>query len=179
MIKQVRVGMFETNSSSMHSISIAPECKEEMMDTIQPDGEGIIYLTGGTFGWEERKYTDALTKAEYLAVWVREYSTNKVKDRRLLDSVIKKQTGAKTIEWAFTTDYKKSGKNEPSYIDHQSDKVGASIFDYEMVWSKKEDSGYVTTAVKGKLTRKEVAERLRQFLFNPKSVLISDNDNHE
>ena len=174
---QLRSNMFETNSSSMHSISIGPDCKEDMMDSssLRPDSSGTIELRGGEFGWSEEKFTDAYTKANYLAVWVKVYSNQKEKDRKLLNAVLKKQTGAKKIEWAFSTDWK--GRNL-SYIDHQSDNVAAELFDCKMAWAREGSGEYKNVSVKGKTTRTKVAEKIRQFVFNPKSVLVTDNDNH-
>lgn len=42
----IRRGVFETNSSSSHSISIASEDKEFVMDTIYPDQNGVVRIVG-------------------------------------------------------------------------------------------------------------------------------------
>ena len=44
--KLIRSGVFETNSSSSHSVSVANETKEFVLDTIYPDQDGIIELRG-------------------------------------------------------------------------------------------------------------------------------------
>jgi len=113
MGKLIRKNVFETNSSSSHSLSIADETKEFVLDTIYPDQNGVIELTGGEFGWEWFKHNDAQTKANYAAV---DFEGNKdLVD--MLDEVIREQTGAEVVKHAFTGDY--DGPNW-SYIDHDS-----------------------------------------------------------
>lgn len=99
----IRKSVFETNSSSSHSISLATEDKEFVLDTIYPDQDGRIFLTGGEFGWEWFKHNDALTKANYAA----QDSIN----MELLVEVIKEQTGATEVIIMDTSN---------GYIDHDS-----------------------------------------------------------
>lgn len=113
MKKIIRSGVFETNSSSSHSISVADETKEFVLDTLYPDQNGVITLNGGEFGWEWFKHNDALTKANYAAV-----STLYCESLRdTLIQVIKGQTGAEEVVFGFGEDY--SHPNW-SYIDHDS-----------------------------------------------------------
>lgn len=108
--KLIRSGVFETNSSSSHSVSIADENKDFVLDMIYPNDEGIIVLFGGEFGWDWFKHNDALTKANYAAV-AHQHNPD------LVIEVIKEQTGADHVVFAFTSDY--DGPNW-SYIDHDS-----------------------------------------------------------
>jgi hypothetical protein len=113
MKKIIRSGVFETNSSSSHSISVADKTKEFVLDTIYPDQNGVITLTGGEFGWDWFKHNDALTKANYAAV-------STLYSESLTDTlieVIKEQTGAEEVVFDFGQDY--SHPNW-SYIDHDS-----------------------------------------------------------
>lgn len=64
----IRLGLFETNSSSTHSIFIAPS-SEGIYETLYVH-KGTVHLTGGEFGWEYKKYNDAKTKANYAAVFL-------------------------------------------------------------------------------------------------------------
>lgn len=98
----IRSGVFETNSSSCHSVSIADETKEFVLDTLYPNEEGVIILRGGEYGWEWFKHNDAETKANYAAQSLGPHS--------VLIDVIKEQTGA--IEVIIDT--------EGGYIDHDS-----------------------------------------------------------
>ena len=134
-MKTTRHSTFETNSSSTHSISISEST--EIYASISPDEGGSIVLSGGDFGWEWRRYTDALTKANYCAVACRdnEHMTE------MLVSVVKEHTGAKQVIVAVTD----------AYIDHQSYGVAHVAF--------------------------QSPENLKEFIFNPKSVLFTGNDN--
>lgn len=137
MIK-TRMSVFETNSSSTHSISIETAQSMDLLQTICPNDSGTIYLYGGEFGWEPETFTDAETKANYCA-------TDMQSDREkleMLSEVIKDHTGAKAVIFDL----------KDAYVDHQS--AGTS---YEAFASKK---------------------TLRDFIFNPKSTLHTDNDNY-
>lgn len=100
----IRIEVFETNSSSTHSFCIAKNT-DCLMDTIPLDTNNNITLTGGEFGWGWEKYNDALTKANYCV--------QDGFDRELLSEVIKEQTGAENI--IFLEEDIKNG-----YIDHKS-----------------------------------------------------------
>lgn len=114
-MKNIRNGVFETNSSSSHSIAIHPIKTGDMLDTsLVPNNDGYIILTGGEFGWEYEKYNDALTKANYCAV----DNFNDESRIEILKEVIIQQTGAKDVIIAFNVDnWDLKGY---SYIDHQS-----------------------------------------------------------
>ncbi len=96
----IRKGVFETNSSSTHSISLE---QGDEWDTIEADDDGIIRIYTRDFGWEWQKYSDARTKAEYCY-------TDYV-DEDLLREVIQEFTGC---EVEFYDD------DECYGIDHQS-----------------------------------------------------------
>ena len=57
---QIRQGVFETNSSSTHAISIC----EFRPNTELP--EVVLFETNQDFGWEFEDYTDVYSKANYL-----------------------------------------------------------------------------------------------------------------
>jgi len=171
--KLIRTGVFETNSSSCHSLSISDDIK--LFDTIYPNEEGNILLNGGEFGWEEGIYIDAITKANYVAVMIlllesaketfnerenkesfNDYTLPPFADKNYeicknnFEEVIKEQTGANLI-YNCSLDF----NNENwSYIDHQS-------------FECKEDAEWLLSK-----------EQIRNFIFNPNSILITDNDNH-
>ncbi len=104
-MKKTRQNVFETNSSSTHSISISPNTTG-IYDTI-PSKNGVITLTGGDFGWGWEKYNDALTKANYLAHYAKGVNN--------FFNVIREQTGCEVK-------FKVKG-----YIDHQSCGVGLDL----------------------------------------------------
>lgn len=59
MKRQIRQGVFETNSSSTHAICISK-------DRIYGNLPKHVDFEHGTFGWECRKYDDVNSKASYL-----------------------------------------------------------------------------------------------------------------
>jgi hypothetical protein len=91
--KLIRSGVFETNSSSSHSVSVANETKEFVLDTIYPDQDGIVELCGDEFGWEWFKHNDAETKANYAA---QQFENNEFA-LDTLKEVIMEQTGAEDV----------------------------------------------------------------------------------
>jgi len=100
MKKLVRKSVFETNSSSTHSISLASEDKQFILDTIYPDQFGKVYVNGGEFGWEWAKYNDAQTKLDYA------YESGV--DIEKLERVVKEQTGATEVVFG----------PKDGYVDH-------------------------------------------------------------
>ena len=107
MKKIVRKGVFETNSSSSHSLSLAREDQDFVLDTIYPDQHGVIRVTGQEFGWGWEKSNDAMTKLAYAFQDSFGYED-------LIKRVVMEQTGA--IEVLFDED--------DGYIDH--DGVGTT-----------------------------------------------------
>lgn len=103
MRKIIRKKAFETNSSSSHSISLASNDKEFILDMIYPNEEGNIVVEGDSeFGWAWDKINDAYQKLEYAYIG----GVNE----ELLTRVIKEQTGCNEVIF-----------NEISgYIDHES-----------------------------------------------------------
>lgn len=64
MIKrQLRHGVFETNSSSSHSVSIS---NVGSLTSVKPNRDGIINISLGEYGWGVEEHFDFETKASYL-----------------------------------------------------------------------------------------------------------------
>lgn len=146
---QVRQGVFETNSSSSHSITISTE-KNALYDTIIPDADGVLHLSAGgyNFGWGYEEYTTPHAKLDYCLSDLENVRDPLVRLNYLamLHTMLLEHTGAKSI----CHDHGTEGYSE---IDHQS--VGTAI-----------ESAFVSE------------QTLKDFIFNPKSILIIDNDNH-
>lgn len=107
MKKLIRKGVFETNSSSSHSVSIAGEDKEFVLDTIYPNQHGTITIRGDEYGWDWFKHNDAETKASYAA----QQFANDSDMLEKLEYVIKEQTGAERVIFEGLDD---------GYVDHES-----------------------------------------------------------
>lgn len=111
--KLIRSGVFETNSSSSHSVSIADSTKEFVLDSLYPDQDGVIEIYGEDFGWEWFKHNDAQTKAAYAAQQFKNDDTT----LDTIREVIMEQTGAEEVRFVGL---------DNSYIDHDS----MGILDY-------------------------------------------------
>jgi len=112
MKRLIRKKVFESNSSSSHSISMSSEDKQFVLDTIYPDQFGRIYVRGGEYGWEWERYNDAITKLSYA---YQDYVPTE-----LLEKVVKDQTGATEVI------FDEKSKND-GYIDHESYETASSI----------------------------------------------------
>jgi len=141
-MNNIRSNVFETNSSSTHSISIDCSSPDEMLQTILPDENGIISLTGGQFGREWKRYNDCLTKANYSAIDCLSYEPEKIQS---FINIIKNHTGAKDVIIDIDLSV--------SYIDHGYLRASFDALDNE--------------------------NKLRNFIFNPKSWLYLGNDNED
>lgn len=111
---KIRNRVFETNSSSTHSICISNKPQDE--DYFVHD-RLVIYT--GKFGWEIEKHFDFATKASYLLTYVHHYGSPR--DEELLKSIIEEYTNKEVL---FQTD-------DDDYIDHQSAKVAGDLFTNE------------------------------------------------
>lgn len=110
----IRKKVFETNSSSSHSITIEVGGK---WDNIPLNQYRNITLNGGEFGWEQKRYRDALTKANYCAV----DQLNNEDHLDMLKRVIKDYTNCNDVIINISRDWDDDYR---SYIDHQS--IGTS-----------------------------------------------------
>lgn len=142
---RIRHGVFETNSSSTHSISLANTEKKFCTDSLPIDKDGSISIYPGEFGWEQKRYYDAYTKASYALTYA--FATSS-KEIVMLQEVIQEHTGVKDVKLCTS----ESGYYAFGNIDHQSIEVCEEAF--------------------------KSKEALRSFIFNPQSILITDNDNH-
>lgn len=155
MIHKVRHGVFETNSSSTHAISIAEA--PTFNDTLHVESDGRVVIRTDEFGWEWTRNTDAATKASYLATHLsakkgqEPYSGKDCRDGQteIFETVIKDHTGAtEVVVVGNGCSYRPNG-----YIDHQS----------------------VGTANKAL----ESYDACKTFLFSTSSVLFTGNDNSD
>ena len=178
-MKLIRNNVFETNSSSCHTVTISD--KVLPYDTIYPESDGVIYIESEDFGWSFEDRTNPHDKLSYIFIYLMKYYNiysyeDRIKiSREEYDKLewSEKSEHLKTDEELFNEYIKNSkqfkllkkvvcehtGANDLipklpcGYIDHQSiyDKDLVNIFDNE--------------------------KELKSFLFNPKSYLLTGNDN--
>lgn len=153
----IRNGVFETNSSSTHSICISRLGSNN--DHLQKFPDGFIYVFPNKFGWEERIYNDPCTKASYCLTYVMQFFDHKSMGMNSVLGKDRLEMLTKAIALHESVDEKSVVFSPMScsyynwgYIDHQSSGVCSDAF--------------------------SSINRLKSFIFNSKSILITDNDNH-
>ena len=164
-MRQVRNGVFETNSSSMHSLSIS---KHGTYGTLPVDEfENKVITHFGEFGWGYDTYRDPETKLSYLVTMLVEtngdcYSIEELcetEEFQEINSVIAEYCNCdgilidEKIEQANYDGKYYEWNEHTGYIDHQSVIGIHGLLDY-----------YDCT--------------LEEFIFDEGVVLIIDNDNH-
>ncbi len=147
-MKVIRRNVFETNSSSTHSIAIA-NGESYIVDELILGEDGICRIYPGEFGWEVETYNLACIKASYALTWAKQ-SDNPEHFLGMLQSVIAEQVKTEVEFVSSNSEWYKWG-----YIDHQSCEKGSDVCREAF----------------------ESLETLRNFIFNPLSKLHTDNDN--
>lgn len=188
MKKQIRYGVFETNSSSTHSISIG-NFEDKLLNFIQkPDYEynedtgefedttvydGNIHVTFGEFGWQEDTYNDVYTKLIYALTMVIEtegghYNRGKIK--------------------SIEDYYESEGFKAIEKLVRKHCHCGIVIEDSNIVFHETESGGYISH--NGYIDHQSCEEykslkdfvdhykiSLEDFIFNTDITLVTDNDN--
>jgi len=153
----IRKKVFETNSSSTHSISLDSTLANELFETLPVDIDGNVIITGGKFGWEWKTYSNTIDKANYSLIYALDWSGDKSEQfLSVLKQIIKEQTQCDNVIFKGTP--KKNYTTNELYFDF-------GYIDHQSVESK--DLHYLF----------ESPELLRSFIFNPKSILKTGNDN--
>lgn len=165
-MKTIRHCVYETNSSSCHTVTIGQNVASDMPDiTIECRGTG-------EYGWEQRRYDTPEELLDYAMVafaYICE-SEDELKERMQAISDCFARHGV-TVDWCENesgTDHIYWDENENDhwtkctngYIDHQS----------------APESDYDCCAVAGMVAND--ADALYNFVFGGDSYVFTDNDNH-
>ena len=169
MKKQIRQGLFETNSSSTHTITISTtdEYKNVKLE------DDVIGFGTGEFGWEYEEYDDLYNKAAYLWTGIVEsdYFTPEqiVKIKENIKKVLSEYGLSAYFDPYETCSYERSDGTtkvycrmlRSGYIDH-----AYNLYEWfdELFPNHGEDID---------------GEMLMQFLFNPGSYIQTGNDNSD
>jgi hypothetical protein len=145
-MRQIRRSVFETNSSSCHSVAVAGGVEPgDLLDSLPVDNGGQVSLMPGEFGRSYDFTNDVRMKASYCSTYARNYGIEA--DIELLVKVICEHTGADTVLFDENT----APYSDPEgFIDHQSIDVAQSVFFDE--------------------------DTLKLFIFHPRSTLRLDAD---
>lgn len=175
-MKQVRNGVFETNSSSTHSVSISHKnsnyynenCLESYIDY-----DDKVHVRFGEFGWECESYNTPYEKLQYAVTMLVETEGNNVTSVddlfetdgfKLINDAVASYCNCNGI-WIDSemkiSSYEWYGKthiyiDHEGYIDHQSCEGYSSVQDFL------DDYGVDIT----------------KFIFDDCVCVITDNDNH-
>lgn len=113
-MKKIRRGVFETNSSSSHSISIAETTKDTKWAKLPLDTDGVCRVHEDEFGWSGGASSGAAKKTSYCFT----YAVDDPKLLLMLGEVIQEEMGV-------TVDFVRGD----GYIDHQSSDVCQDAFE--------------------------------------------------
>jgi len=154
MKKQVRKNIFETNSSSTHSIVVGNNGED-----IYAGLPRKLEFHGDEFGWEHRLYTDTQTKADYLFTSLL-YMDNPLEYMERIKEILSK--------WNIEVEFDEL--EEKKYSD-------GSVY-YEV----KDKFCYVDHGTENKDLVKELCEdeaKLMNYLFSDGSYVETSNDNSD
>lgn len=136
MKRQIRKGVFETNSSSVHSISITPDGR--VPSNLPINKRGNIEVALGHFGKEDCLYTEQIDKLSYLMTCIYymycqdcEYMAQQ-REFQLIEEAVCKYSGAAGIEVISV---------DNAYLDHQSVPYGS--LEIINVWDEDEILNFV------------------------------------
>ncbi len=151
---KIRKSIFETNSSSCHSISLSPDMNliPQPHLTLNDKNQIVLDDTTTQFGWEIEDYTDPMSKLSYLIIDNYEHPEKMA----LIREAVKEYTGYE-IDPAVEQKIESADCCE-IYIDHES--CGITN---EVIYGTDLDL---------------IKNNIVNFVFNPNSVLHTDNDNH-
>jgi len=181
MTINIRKGLFETNSSSTHSISMSMESLENLKCSIKPqniDNKKTIVIYCGEFGWECEEYNDATTKLSYLTTYLFGGYYNNLTDDEL-NEIIKTKTITECHKYFFEklngAKQKLFNKLQQIVCDFcQCDQllVGADCDCYPF--------GYIDhqSLENAQCILEKDEKYILNYIFNPNTILITDNDNH-
>lgn len=153
-MKQVRKGVFETNSSSTHAICIAQE-------NTFPSLPVKLQFGFDEFGWEENTLFAPIDKANYLYTGICEYYSESEEERtKVLDFI--RDTLA---EYGVTAYFKK-----PKFRKFISEDRQYSIFESGCIDHSGELADFLNAVLSDKLI-------LISYLFSDRSYVETGNDN--
>lgn len=165
MLRRIRKGVFETNSSSCHAVSISSNAKSYMHLYPSPK-DNKIHVSFGEFGWGYERYRDPYNKLSYLLTMIMENHCYEIKSMdefyeleefEILDELIRDECDCEGIYLESDRCYYDEDWNYfhiDGYIDHQSmyDSVIEFLGNYGI--------------------------NMCDFIFDENVCLIIDNDNH-
>lgn len=175
---QIRKGIWETNSSSVHSISVQNGDWVENPSAflkVNPD-DNKVHVTFGDFGWGYDRYTNPYNKLQYalcMAVQTEKPETKEdipsLNGYRAINDLISEKLQCDGI-------FIDSKMENRSYENRFGDRIKYVVFDDD------DDAGIDHQSCEDYHSLQEFLDdysiTLEEFIFNTKYILIIDNDNH-
>jgi hypothetical protein len=93
----IRKNVFETNSSSSHSITLNFNNSDDDLESFEPNEEGMIVITGEDFTGTSFSVSGTQSKMNLIATYFTVYGDNELKER--FEKVVLEHTGAKGITY--------------------------------------------------------------------------------
>ena len=154
----IRQGVFETNSSSSHSISYNND-NTEVSRCLREVGTTVV-ITGGEFGWGYEELTTPYEKMQYVLTSVVSYENV---ENRLHESVLYKWIQEMVLDYSNETLVLEEVECEfypYGYIDHQS----SDLLTDKDYWQTDNEELF--------------KNGIKDLVFSDKYSIIIDNDNH-
>lgn len=178
-----RHGVFETNSSSTHSLGIRMCVPHKLNDQqIQwshiPVEAGVCRVWPGEFGWEVETYYDAPTKASYALTYLRSFGDREVgkweyppPDHKPIWVAKPDGTKAHWENMLIRAVLCRTGAKEVRFVPLGTRGYGLDPNAPNWGYIDHQSSDVCEEAFASQ-------EALEAFIFNPESFLHTDNDNH-
>lgn len=152
-MKQTRNSVFETNSSSTHSISLTGS------GTIKIPN-GMLELVCAEYGWEEETYNDPQSKLSYVLTAIQYHTKQSFPDNVLNSTYLawikEVLNDVGIVYYPEQLEADTDGYSEFGYIDHQATDT------MDDLWSDDKDT---------------FKNNMKEFIFNPSWELRTGNDN--
>lgn len=156
---QIRRGVFETNSSSSHSLTIPDDLTD--LNLFYAGIPRTIDVELGYYGWEEETYTSPAVKLSYLFSGLNYgYHDDSAPNFNLVDEILK------------------SNKQMSVYIKYLKEEWGCTVKIHVPEGAKPYDVGVDHQSV-GTLDFNTFSnfDELTKFIFDRRAEVITDNDN--
>lgn len=154
-MKQIRKGVFETNSSSTHSICIAKNPELTIPES--------IHFEFGEFGWEENKLRSAEEKASYLYTGL--VANDKFSEAEKIFEILRSKGIEVTAE-----------------VPVQEKRIYTNSEGGQTEYTHSENTGYIDHSYElGEFLNAICSDedKLMSYLFSDLSFIITGNDNSE
>lgn len=181
---KIRKGIFETNSSSVHTLCISKRNDLKIPNSFK-------FERGGEFGWSYDTYDDSMSKGDYLYQLLEDYAFYMGKHEfELSDIYLTKYNGK--AELYSPEDYPEYDAMIKKYEKELKDKIESILSNYgcvNIIWEPSHENdkklfanGYIDHAYSAHqflLDMLDNSELLINFLFNSNSCIYTGNDNYE